>query len=137
MKDIKTQLPKDFLTFDETIKLIQSDTREAPKVDIDFIVSNFEYISPAHNFTIKLLKRDSSGRIVPNGVRYVQLANEYEAATFEHVVKQKYQELVGHQFDDSPVQRLTTMVTDADNGGNTMGAIMTNGDSETVVGANI
>lgn len=136
MPDIKTQLPKDFMTFDETIKLIQSDSRENPKVDIDFIVSNFVYIAPAHNFTIKLLKKDSSGRTVRNGVKYVQLANEYEATTFEHVVRQKYQELIGHDFD-APTQRLTTMVTDADNGGNSLGAVISNPDSKIKVGDEI
>lgn len=107
-------LPKEFLSFDDAIKLIQSDTRKDPKVDIQFIVRNFTYINPGHTFTLKLLKRDTSGKIVPNGVRYVILANQYEATTFEHTVAEKYKELTKQELKGGPVRKMSTMVGDAD-----------------------
>ena len=129
---MQNNLPNGFISLDEAIALIKSDTRKDPKVDIDFLVRNFAYIAPAHNFTIKLLKRDASGKIVGNGERFVQFANEYETAIFEHAVSDKYKELVGHDFDKNPVRNITTTVTDAENGGNSQGRPQVNTDESTM-----
>lgn len=125
-------LPKDFITLDEAIKLIQSDTRKDPKVDIDFLVRNFAYIAPAHNFTIKLLKRNGAGKIIPNGTRFVQFANEYETGLFEHTVSEKYKELTRKELDTASVKNITTAVTDSENGGNMQAIPMYNTDESTM-----
>ena len=125
-----------YFTFDETIKLIQSDSRENPKVDIDFIVSNFEYIAPAHTFTLRLLGKEN-GQVVRTGVKYVLLNNEYEATTFEHAVSEKYRELLGRDLNPIRPRKNTTMITDSENGGNITGMPIRNAESTTEIGTDI
>lgn len=130
-------LPKDFLSFDDTIKLIQSDTREEPKVDIGFIADNLNYILPRHTFTLRLLKRNGQGKIIKTGIRFVYLANEYEASTFEHEVVKKYEELTRQSLNLNPVKKVSTTVSDSENGGNLQGIMVDNSSSKTQVGDSI
>lgn len=130
-------LPKAFLTFDDAVKLIQSETRENPRVDISRLVRNFKWLEAKHNFTIFFIKRDESGKIVSNGNRPVQIANEYEKTTLEHVIREKYKELAHMEVPDLGIRKITTVVTDADNGGNMQGIPMNNPDSTIKVGDSI
>lgn len=130
-------LPKAFLSFDEAIKLIQAETRDNPRVDISRLTKNLKWLEAKHNFTIFLLKRDNNGQIVPNGNRPVQIANDYEATTMEHVIREKYKELARREYSDDGTHRITTMVTDAESGGNSTGQPIANLESEIKVGDNI
>ena len=127
-------LPKAFLSFDEALKLIQAETRENPRVDISRLTKNLKWLEPKHNFTIFMLKRDANGVIVPNGNRPVEIASSYEATTLEHAIREKYKELARREFDDDGTHRITTMVTDAESGGNISGRPMANAESEIKVG---
>lgn len=130
-------LPPSFLTFDETVKLIQAETREVPRVDISRLAKNLKWLEAKHNFTIFFLKRDENGNIVSDGNRPVQIANDYEATTLEHVIREKYKELARREYSDDGTHRISTMVTDADSGGNAMGQPIANTESEIKVGDNI
>lgn len=127
-------LPKDFLTFDEAIKLIQEFDRQNPKFDMDFLVQNFAYIAPAHTFNIPLVSKDpATGRYKRDGRhKYVLLANEFESTTFEHAISEKYRQILGRDLDTNPVHNYTSTVTDTDNGGNATGALMKNTDQSTM-----
>lgn len=125
-------LPKDFWTFDEAIQKINNFNRQEPEFDMDFLVQNFAYIAPAHTFNFPLVSKDKDGRYKRDGRhKYVLLANEYEASTFEHAISSKYREIIGKDLETDPVRNYTTAVTDADNGGNAMGAPRVNTDEKT------
>ena len=130
-------LPKGFLSFDEAVKLIQAETRDNPRVDISRLTKNLKWLEAKHNFSIFMLKRDASGQIVPNGNRPVQIANDYEATTLEHIIREKYKELARREYADDGIHKITTMVTDAESGGNSMGQPIANPDSEIKIGDNI
>lgn len=114
----QTNLPKDFLSFEDAIALIQSDTRQDPKVDIQSLVNNLPYVMPRANcgFTLRLLARTPEGRIVQNGIRYVSLDSEYKCTTFEHTVAQKYEELTRQAITPS-IRRASSVVDDTTNPG--------------------
>ena len=133
----KGVMPKAFLTFDEAVKLIQAETRENPRVDISRLTKNLKWLEPKHNFTIFLLKRDSNGAIISNGNRPVEIANQYEATTLEHAIREKYKELARREYNDDGTHRITTMVTDSESGGNSAGKPIFNSESEIKVGDNI
>lgn len=130
-------LPKGFLSFDEAIKLIQAETRDNPRVDISRLTKNLKWLEAKHNFTIFLIKRAENGVIVPDGNRPVQIATEYEKTTMEHTIREKYKELARRAYSDDGSRRITTMVTDAESGGNSMGRPIENTESEIKVGDNI
>ena len=130
-------LPKSFLSFDEAIKLIQAETRENPRVDISRLARNLKWLEAKHNYTIFMLKRDASGAIVPNGNRPVSIANDYERTTLEHAIREKYKELARQEYDGDPVHKITTMVTDAESGGNYSGQPIENTESKINVGDTI
>lgn len=86
-------LPKDFITFEETLKLIESDTRTNPVVDTRFLVNNIPYIREKGNYNIKLVKYDDSGKVVDAGHRYVYLKNEYQAVALKQAIVDHYEKV--------------------------------------------
>lgn len=130
-------LPKGFLSFSEALNLIQAETRDNPRVDISRLTKNLKWLEAKHNFSIFLLKRDANGQIVSNGNRPVQIANDYEATTMEHAIREKYKELARREYSDDGIHKISTMVTDAESGGNSMGQPIENTESEIKVGDNI
>lgn len=129
--------PKGFLSFDETIKLIQAETRENPRVDISRLAKNLKWLEAKHNYTIFMLKRDASGNIIPDGNRPVQIANDYEKTTLEHTIREKYKELARQEYQNDGIHKITTMVTDAESGGNAMGQPIENTESKIQIGDEI
>lgn len=133
MPSISKNLPKDFWDFETTIDKINNFDRYNPEFDFDFLVQNFAYISPAHTFNFPLVSKDAkTGKFKRDGRhKYVLLNNEYEAATFEHAISAKYREILGKDFDTSPVHNYTTTITDTENGGNATGVPRLNTDAST------
>lgn len=132
MQNKQGSLPNGFISFEDAIKMVQEFDRNNPKFDMDFVVQNFNYIAPAHTVNFPLVSVSPDGRWEQNGKHiYVLLANEYEAATFEHVVSEKYREIIGKDLDVAPVHNYTTTITDAENGGNATGAVRVNTDAST------
>lgn len=129
--------PEAFLTFDDAIKLIQAETRENPRVDISRLARNLKWLQAKGNYTIFLLKRDASGAIVPNGNRPVTVANDYEKTTLEHVIREKYKELAREEYAGDPIHKISTMVTDAESGGNFTGQPVENTESKINIGDTI
>lgn len=130
-------LPKGFLSYDEALKLIQAETRDNPRVDISRLAKNLKWLEAKHNFSIFMLKRDANGTIVPNGNRPVQIVNDYEKTTLEHVIREKYKELARREYQGEGVHKISTMVTDAESGGNAMGQPIENTESKIQVGDEI
>lgn len=125
-------LPKDFMTFDEAIKMIENFNRQEPEFNMDFLVQNFAYIAPAHTFNFPLVSKNKDGRYREDGRhKYVLLANDYEATTFEHAISKKYREILGKDLETDPVHNFTSTVTDTENGGNATGVLQINDDPST------
>lgn len=130
------QLPKDFISIEEAINLINSDTRTNPVVDTSFLLNNLPYLRVDGNYTIRRLKRDANGKIIHNGNVFVAVDSDYHRSILEHAIVQKYNELSGQNVDPANIgiKRLTTTVDDEQNPG---GRLRANKDSKIKVGDNI
>lgn len=123
---------KDFWDFDTAVEKIRNFNRYEPEFDMDFLIQNFAYIRPGGTFNFPLVSKNKEGRYRRDGRhKYVLLASEYEATTFEHAISAKYREIIGKDLDTAPVRNYTTTVTDEENGGNATGAVRVNRDSST------
>lgn len=58
------QLSPGFITVDEACKIIKTDTRDNPVVDMDYLVAHIVWIETNHNFRIPKIKR-----LAPEDVR--------------------------------------------------------------------
>lgn len=101
----------EFITVDEAIKLIESDSRENPVVDITTIINSYTYIELAHNFRIPLLAVDKNGFIVENGNRYVTFEKEIDVLRFKEVALNHFKEMTSAKFDEEAITNPTKSIT--------------------------
>ena len=124
MEPSTTQLSPGFITVDEAVKLIQSDTREHPVVDMDYLVSRIKWIETAHNFRIpkiRMLKEDEiyrtkRGKVIDyevTGNAYIYIATNFEKELVRKTILDKFRELVGHEYKEETVRAMSTVADDA------------------------
>ena len=71
-------LPNGFITIEDAVKLIQSDTRSDAKVDTSWLVNHIDWVEEAHNFRIPLMKTTSDKRVISIGSKYVEIMTSYD-----------------------------------------------------------
>lgn len=124
MQPSTTQLSPGFITVDEAVKLIQSDTREHPVVDMDYLVSRIKWIETAHNFRIpkiRMLKEDEiyrtkRGKVIDyevTGNAYIYIATNFEKELVRKTILDKFRELVGREYKEETVRAMSTVADDA------------------------
>lgn len=101
----------EFITVDEAIKLIESDSRENPVVDIKQMTDSYTYIELAHNFRIPLLAVNKDGFIVENGNRYITFEKEIDVLRFREVVLNHYKETTSAEYDEEAITNPTKSIT--------------------------
>lgn len=124
MQPSKTQLSPGFITVDDAVKLIRSDTREHPVVDMDYLVSRVKWVETAHNFRIpkiRMLKeeevrRTRRGKIIDyevTGNAYIYIATNFEKELVRKTILDKFRELVGHDYKEQTIRARSTVADDA------------------------
>lgn len=101
----------EFITVDEAIKLIESDSRENSVVDIKQMTDSYTYIELAHNFRIPLLAVNKDGFIVENGNRYITFEKEIDVLRFREVVLNHYKETTSAKYDEEAITNPTKSIT--------------------------
>lgn len=101
-----------FLSLEDAVALINSDSRSDAKVDTKWLVSHIDWIEEAHNFRIPLLKTTSDKRIVPCGSKYVEVTGGYEKETLKRTIRNHYRDMVGHEYDAPKVHAVSSVVDD-------------------------
>lgn len=111
-------IPIGFISLEEAIKLIESDTRSNAKVDTSFLLNNLPYLRVDGNYTIKKLKHEG-GKVVPDGKTQVQIRSEYERAMLEHAIVEHYKLVTGYDINPESIglRSMTTAVDDEKNPG--------------------
>lgn len=118
------QLSPGFITVDEACKVIQSDTRENPVVDMDYLVGHIVWIETNHNFRIPKImrlkpediRRTARGKYIEYehiGDLYVYIATNFERELLKKTILDKYKELVGHEYKELGVKARSTVADDA------------------------
>lgn len=113
-----------FISVEDAVKLIESDTRSNPVVDMDYLVSKIVWIEVNHNFRIPKIKRlkpeevhrTKRGKIVEYetiGEVNVSIDTAYQKEYLKKAILDKYRELVGHEYKEAGVRAVSTVADDA------------------------
>lgn len=121
-------LPPGFITVEDAVALINSDTRDNPVVDMDYLAAHKVWLDrngPAHNFRIpkiRMLKpeevyKTKRGKVIDyehTGDVYVQINTAYENELLKKAILDKYAELVGHEYRELASRGVSTVADDAE-----------------------
>ena len=140
-------LPKDFMSLEEAVALINSDSRSDAKVDTKWMVKHIDWIEEAHNFQIPLMKTTSDKRVEPIGKKYVQIVTSYDKELLKKTIRDHYRDMVGHEYD-APVTKAVSTVADEEQSGGAVrprrsksiakeGAVIGSGETITTNGADL
>ena len=121
----ETTLPPGFISIDEAISLIESDTRKNAVVDTAFLLRNLPYLRKDGNYNIKLLTRNSDGKIVTNGSKFVQIETEWDKSRLEHAIVDHYKKVTGRNVEPEKIG-LRSMTTTVDEDTNPAGRVIAN-----------
>lgn len=129
---MQNNLSPGFTPLDEAIELIKSDTRETPVVDIKYALSRIIYIETGKNFRIPRIrrlsmaeyeereaKRKEQHRYSPTqeieevGEINVYISSNYEKELLRQVLRDKYKEEVGHDYQEAITHSKSTVADDA------------------------
>ena len=124
MQPSKNNLSPGFITVDDAVELIKSDTRENPIVDMDYLVAHIVWIEANHNFRIPKIRRldpkdvykTKRGKLVEYeniGDAFVAINTNYEKELLKKTILDKFKELVGHEYKEVGVMARSTVADDA------------------------
>ena len=122
-----TTLKPGFISIDDAVALIKSDTRQDPVVDMDWLIAHKVWLDrngPAHNFRIPKIRRlkpeevhkTSRGKLVEFeniGNVYVEVNTAFENELLKKTIEDKYRELVGHEYKQIVTRAMSTVADDA------------------------
>lgn len=114
---MQQNLPKGFISIDEAVKLINSDTRSEAKVDTKYLVSHIDWIEEAHNFRIPLMKT-VDGKAIQTGSTYVSIMSTYDKEVIKRAIRNHYRDMVGHEYDAPITKAVSTVADEEQTGGN-------------------
>ena len=124
MQPSNGQLSPGFVEIDKAVELINSDTRENPVVDMDYLIGHTVWIESNHNFRIPKIRRlapeevhrTKRGKVIEYeniGDVYVYIATNFEKELLKKTIYDKYRELVGHEYREAGVKARSTVADDA------------------------
>lgn len=109
-------LPKGFISIEEAVALIKSDTRSDAKVNTKWLVSHIDWIEEAHNFRIPLMKT-VEGKAVEIGSRYVAITTSYERELLKKTIRDHYRDMVGREYEEQTTRAISTVSDEEQSGG--------------------
>lgn len=117
-------LPPGFISVNDAVDLIKSDTRENPVVDMDYLVAHTIWIETNHNFRIPKIRRlkpedvrrTKRGKVIEYeniGDANVAISTNFEKELLKKTILDKFRELVGHEYKEVGVRARSTVADDA------------------------
>ena len=114
-----------FITVDDAVKLIKSDSRENPVIDMDYLISRIKWVETAHNFRIPKIRRlkpeevkkTKRGKVIEYetiGNAYIYISTNYEKELVRKTILDKFKELVGREYKEQTVRAMSTVADDAE-----------------------
>ena len=129
---MNNNIPTGFISAEEAISLIETDTRSNAKVDTAFLLRNLPYLRVDGNYTIKKLKHEN-GKVVDAGEEFVHIFRDYQRSMLEHAIIEHYKMVTGRDIDPESIG-IKKLMTTVDDEKNLSGRIMQNTESSTKVG---
>lgn len=112
-------LPEAFISIDDAIKLINSDTRNNAVVDVQKMMASIKFLRKNKTFRIPLVKSiDRRPWTQKIGSKYIIPKNEFERTNVEHAIVSKFAEETGRQIDveSMGLKKVNTVMDDNNNG---------------------
>lgn len=118
------RLSPGFISVDEAVALIKSDTRENPVVDMDYLVSRIKWVETAHNFRIPKIRRLAPEDVIRTkrgtikeyetiGEANIYIATNFERELVRKTILDKFRELVGREYQSKNTRAVSTVADDA------------------------
>lgn len=122
--DNKT-LPNGFITVEEAVELIKSDTRDDAKVDTQWLVSRIDWVEEAHNFRIPLVRQATKDEVMEYmkkypgrrhsglirlGSKYVTIYTSFEKELLKKTIRDHYKEMVGREYVEESTRGISTVM---------------------------
>lgn len=121
----KQSLPNGFITVEDAVKLIESNTFDKPTVDIKYLVGHLDWVELAHNFRIpvvrlvtpeeykELMKRYPGRR--PSELTRVKdetvtLRTSYEVELLKKAIRDNYKNITKHEYQGKNTRGVTTVI---------------------------
>lgn len=121
----KKRLSPGFISVEEAVELIKSNTFNEPTVDIKYLVRHLDWVEVAHNFRIprvrlrdkdeymELMKRYPGRR--PSDLTKVKdenitLRTAYEVELIKKTIRDNYKEVSGHMYDQKNTRGISTVI---------------------------
>lgn len=123
-------LPNGFITTEEAIKLIGTNTFDVPTVDIKWLAWHIDWVEELHNFNIprvRLITKEEAERfmkdhpgkrpneLVSEGPVYVYVRTSYDKEALRKAIKDNFRETSGREFN-APITRGISTVKDEETG---------------------
>lgn len=117
-------LPNGFISVEQAVELIKSNTFDKPVVDINYLCGHLDWCEVAHNFNIprvrlatvdeyKALLKKYPGRrpseLIRLGIDTVTLRSNYEVEYLKKTIKDNYAKCSGHQYKPIKTRGTTTV----------------------------
>ena len=121
-------VPTGFISVDEGVALIKSDTRENPVVDMDYLVAHVVWLDrgPGSNFNFRIPRirqlkpeevyKTRRGKVVDYEVvkdEYIHISDSFERELVRKTILDKYRELVGREYQMLNTRAVSTVADDA------------------------
>lgn len=118
--DPYTSLRSDvYLSVEDAIKLIESDSRDHAVVDVQKMMATIKFLRKGKTFRVPLIRSINKYPFIEKvGSKYVIPKNEFERTSVEHAIVSKFEEETGKNIDVETMglKRINT-VTDENNNG--------------------
>lgn len=113
-----------FISIEKALKLIKSDTKENPVVDMDYMIARLKWIEVGGNFRIPKLRKltteeqttDRFGRtkVLENtGEVYVEIKDNLVKELLKKALNDKYYELTHKEYAELKTRGVSTVADDA------------------------
>lgn len=121
----RSSLPNGFITVEDAVDLIKTNTFEKPTVDIRYLVGHLDWVEVAHNFRIpkvrlvtkeeyaELLKKFPGRRpseLTNIADEYVTLRTSYEVELLKKTIRDNYRDVTGHAYNKANTRGITTVI---------------------------
>lgn len=121
----KQSLPNGFVTVEDAVKLIESNTFDKPTVDIKYLVGHLDWVELAHNFRIPLVRLVTPEEYKELMKRYpgrrpseltrvkdetVTLRTSYEVELLKKAIRDNYRDITKREYQGKNTRGITTVI---------------------------
>lgn len=114
-----------YISIDEAVALIKSDTRANPVVDMDYLILHKKWIDSNHNFRIPRVRRlkpedvyrSKRGKLIEYenvGSANVMVVTSFDKELLKKTIEDKYRELMGRDYQERITRGISTVADDAE-----------------------